>query len=363
MVLSALGPRPNRTAARREEEALISRRWAVSSALAAGLFAALVLACACAQPTGTGTAPQGMPTTPSVTRTAPSAATTASPGARTPLTFAVIGDYGTGDSHEAAVARLVASWAPAFVITVGDDYYSSAGGAGTAKYDESTGAYYGDWLKDIHTTGRRLPAGRAAVNAFFPALGNHDYSDATPSPGTYLSYFTLPGSAFVSTSGNERYYDFVEGPVHFFVLNSNTMEPDGTGSTSVQALWLKTQLAASTSSWNVVYDHHPPYSSDSTHGSTRYMQWPFASWGADVVISGHAHTYERVARDGIVYFVDGLGGATRYAFGNPVPGSTARYDAGWGAQRVTATDAAMDFEFLSVDGAVIDRYRLSALQP
>jgi len=363
MVLSALGPSPGRTAAHREEEALISRRRALSSALAAGLLAVLVLAGACAPPSDSGTAPPGMTPTPSVTSTAPSAATTASLGARAPLTFAVIGDYGTGDSHEAAVARLVASWTPAFVIAVGDDYYSSAGGTGTAKYDESTGAFYGDWLKDIHTTGRRLPAGRAAINAFFPALGNHDYSDATPSPGTYVSYFTLPGSAFVSTSGNERYYDFVEGPVHFFVLNSNTMEPDGTRSTSVQALWLKAQLAASISPWNIVYDHHPPYSSDSTHGSTRYMQWPFASWGADVVISGHAHTYERVARDGIVYFVDGLGGATRYAFGNPVPGSTARYDAGWGAQRVTATDAAMDFEFLSVDGAVIDRYRLSALQP
>ena len=71
--------------------------------------------------------------------------------------FAVIGDYGMDDGNEAAVAKLVTSWRPAYVITTGDDYYSPAGGTGTGKYDESTGAYYGAWLKDITTTGKRLP--------------------------------------------------------------------------------------------------------------------------------------------------------------------------------------------------------------
>ena len=289
---------------------------------------------------------------------APSANATSS--ASTATTFAVIGDYGMDDVHERAVARLVASWRPAFVIAVGDDYYSPAGGTGTGRYDESTGAYYGAWLKDIHTTGHRLPVGKAALNAFFPCLGNHDYSDATPSPSTYLAYFTLPGSGLTSTSGNERYYDFVEGPVHFFVLNSNAAEPDGTSSTSTQAMWLKAQLTASTSPWNVVYDHHPPYSSDSVHGSTVSMRWPFAAWGTDVVISGHAHTYERVARDGIVYFVNGLGGAPRYAFAKTVAGSAVRYRADWGAQRVTATRTTLEFEFLDVKGDVIDRYAVPA---
>ncbi len=285
---------------------------------------------------------------------------TASADASAPITFAVIGDYGIDDAHERAVARLVASWKPAYIITTGDDYYAPAGGTGTGKYDESTGAYYGAWLKDITTTGHRFPIGAAAVNAFFPSLGNHDYSDATPSPSTYLTYFTLPGSGFANSSGNERYYDFVEGPVHFFVLNSNTKEPAGTGSTSNQAKWLKAQLAASKSIWNVVYDHHPPYSSDSKHGSTAYMRWPFATWGADVVLSGHAHVYERLLRNGIVYFVNGLGGQTRYAFGTTVSGSKKRYRADWGAQRVTVTGTTLTFEFINVKGVVIDRYRLVA---
>ena len=71
----------------------------------------------------------------------------------------VTGDYGTDDAHEA----FVASWDPAFVIATGDDYYRSAGGTGTGKYDESTGTHYGTWLKDISTTGGRRPIGKATT--------------------------------------------------------------------------------------------------------------------------------------------------------------------------------------------------------
>ena len=277
-------------------------------------------------------------------------------------TFAVIGDYGMDNAAEASVAALVSSWSPAFIIATGDDYYAPAGGAGTGKYDESTGAWYGRWLKDISTTGTRYPFGTAAANAFFPALGNHDYSDA--GIDNYLAYFTLPGTDFTSTSGNERYYDFVQGPVHFFVLNSCSQEPDGTSSISVQAAWLQRRLGASTSPWNIVYDHHPPYSSDASHGSSTGMQWPFAAWGAHVVISGHAHTYERImAGDGLVYFVNGLGGAGRYSFTTPVPGSAVRYNADWGAQRVTVTDTALVFAFYNTAGGLIDSYTVTTTTP
>lgn len=272
--------------------------------------------------------------------------------------FAVIGDYGTGNSHAAKVARLVRGWRPSFIIATGDDYYAPAGGVGTARYDRSTGAFYCAWLAGITTTGKRCHTGRAQTNAFFPALGNHDYSDAKPGPSTYLRYFRLPGTSLSNSSGNERYYDFVEGPVHFFVLNSNRQEPNGISRTSAQARWLKARLAASTSPWNIVYDHHPPYSSDRTHGSTAALRWPFAAWGADAVISGHSHTYERIQRSGMVYFVNGLGGANRYQFGKPVRGSAVRYRSSWGAQQVTATATTLTFKFYNIAGKRIDRYVL-----
>ena len=293
---------------------------------------------------------------------APAAAPAAPRSQTTPVTFAVIGDYGMDNSAEAAVANLVAGWNPAFIVTTGDDYYNTAGGVGTAKYDESTGAYYCAFLNDITTTGSRCPTGQAATNRFFPSLGNHDYSDATPGPDTYLDYFALPGAGFAATSGNERYYDFIWGPLHFFILNSNSSEPDGAAADSVQAVWLQAQLAASTSPWNLVAFHHPPFSSGG-HGNSAWMQWPFAAWGADAVLSGHDHTYERITGDGIVYFVNGLGGASRYGFGAPVQGSQARYNADWGAMRVTATATTLDFEFISLDGQVQDAYHLPPPPP
>jgi hypothetical protein len=80
------------------------------------------------------------------------------------------------------------------------------------------------------------------------------------------------------------------------------------------------------------------------------MQWPYAAWGADAVIGGHDHTYERIARDGILYFVNGLGGNSPYGFGTPIAGSQVRYNASRGAQRITADADSLTFEFLSVDG-------------
>lgn len=281
------------------------------------------------------------------------------------VTFAVIGDYGMMNANETAVANLVKSWDPAFVVTTGDNYYDPAGGSGSTKYDNSTGKDYCPFLAGITTSGNKCPQpGPASINRFFPSMGNHEYSDAGLS--TYTNYFKLPGNGVLSTgtSGNERYYDFIQGPVHFFIVNSNNgagQEPDGTSANSVQASWLQTQLAASTTPWQIVVFHHPPYSS-SNHGSNPWMQWPFAQWGADAVLSGHDHNYERIVRDGIVYFVNGTGGGNLYNCESPVQGSQFCLKA-YGAQRVVATETSLDFEFYSVDGALRDSHHIGAGDP
>jgi hypothetical protein len=172
-------------------------------------------------------------------------------------------------------------------------------GHGHGKYDESTELITGVAGHHHHRQTRPLDWLINVLSSWQPRL---QFGRPTPN---VLTYFDLPGAGFSNSSGNERYYDFVEGPIHFFALNSNKEESDGTSSRSRQAIWLKAGLAASTSTWNVVYEHHPPYSSDLVHGSTPSMQWPFASWGADAVLSGHAHAYERIERDGVVYFVNG----------------------------------------------------------
>ena len=261
----------------------------------------------------------------------------------TVLTFAAIGDYGLAGVDEATVADLVKSWGPEFIITLGDNNYPD-GKAETI--DRNIGQYYSDFI--FPYTGEYGPG--AEINRFFPTLGNHDWNQPDIAP--YLDYFELPG--------NERYYDFIWGPVHFFALDADSREPDGVGLSSVQAQWLKETMAASTAPWQIVYMHQPPYSSGH-HGSTDYMQWPFAEWGADAVLAGHDHSYERLIIDGIPYIVNGLGGHTsRYFFFKDLEGSQFQYRSGHGAMRITADEGMLFFEMITAEGEVIDTHLLTA---
>ncbi|TFB13647.1 T9SS type A sorting domain-containing protein [Candidatus Marinimicrobia bacterium MT.SAG.4] len=256
------------------------------------------------------------------------------------LRVAIIGDYGSARSAEGDVANLVKSWNPDLIITTGDNNYED-GLASTI--DDNIGQYYHDYISPYLGS---YGAG-ADINRFFPSLGNHDYR-CTICPQPYLDYFTLPN--------NERYYDFKWGPVHFFSISSDSKEPDGINSSSIQALWLKTTMSESTQPLKIVYMHHPPFSS-SSHGSTEIMQWPFKEWGADAVIAGHDHVYERIILDGLPYFVNGLGGKSIYHFSVFVSGSEVRYRGDYGAMLVEITNEVALYKFINRSGELIDSYQ------
>ena len=256
---------------------------------------------------------------------------TASP--ELPLRFAVVGDFGANSADEAAVANLIKAWRPAFVITTGDNNYPNGA---QETIDVNIGKFYAEFIG--HYPGQY---GKGSdVNRFWPSLGNHDWRAAGVKP--YLDYFTLPG--------NKRYYDVDLGIVHLYALDSDRHEPDGTSADSIQAKWLQDRLAQSKSCFDIVYFHHPPYSSGS-HGPSEYMRWPFRAWGAEAVLAGHDHTYERFEIDGIPYFVNGLGGASYYPFtSSPGAISLQRYNEGFGAQLVTASLTGINFMFMTTDG-------------
>lgn len=259
------------------------------------------------------------------------------------VVFSAIGDYGTGSTAAGDVAALVDSWNPDFIIGAGDNRY------GSSTFDDVVGRFYCGYLTNAGI-GPSCAGGASPSNAFFPVPGNHDYTDGG-GINEYLNYFTLP----IGTSGNERYYDFVMGNVHFFGLDSQGALgsiPD----MDAQKAWLQAQLAASTSPFKVVFLHHPPYSSSSVHGSTTAMQWPFSAWGANAVIAGHDHTYERIEKGGIPHFVNGLGGSSIYGIGTPIDSSLVRYNANYGAMRITADQEEMTFEFRDIDDTVVDSF-------
>jgi tartrate-resistant acid phosphatase type 5 len=335
----------------------------VGKSLAAGLLLFGLLALAgCApppvnQPASTPSLVAASPPASTVTRTIPPVIPTPTPTwepSSTPtvtltitptptpvgVRFAVIGDYGTGDDAEQRVADLVLGWNPDLVLTLGDNNYP-LGEAATI--DDHIGRFYQSFIYPY--TGIYGPG--AASNRFFPALGNHDQYAAQGQ--AYFDYFVLPG--------NERYYDFTWGMVHFFCVNSTDSEPDGVGRSSAQAAWLQERLARSTSAWQVVYFHLPPYSSG-YHGSVDWMRWPFAGWGADVVLSGHDHLYERLEVDGIPYVINGLGGGPIYPFMDTQPESRVRDNTAHGALLVTASEVNMFFQFIADTGEVIDQFEL-----
>ena len=266
------------------------------------------------------------------------------------IRIAAIGDFGNNLSAEASVAAEVASWNVDLVITLGDNRYESW------SYDAVIGQYYCSFLRDVQS-GAYCSGGTATLNAFFPAASNHDYSDGE-GIDEYLDYFQLPGSGITSTatSGSERYYDFIVDDVQFFAIDSQAALNDA-AEMNAQKTWLQNQLAASTATWQIVYFHHAAYSS-ANHGSNTDMQWPFAAWGADAVISGHDHVYERIFQDGIVYFVNGTGGRYLYSFGTPIAGSQFRYNSKHGAMLIQAAAGILTFEFINEAGKSIDAYSL-----
>lgn len=277
---------------------------------------------------------------PTVTLLLPAKTATASETPVPVVRFAVIGDYGAAGEDLAAVAALIESWGVDFIITTGDNNYPN-GEAETI--DENIGQYFHGYIYPY--SGGYGPGGE--TNRFFPSLGNHDW--ISNEAQAYFDYFTLPG--------NERYYDVEWGFVHLMAVDSDWAEPDGIGRSSNQAEWLEATLTGSDAIWKVVYFHHAPYSSG-YHGSTAHMQWPFKAWGASVVISGHDHHYERLTIDDLLYFVNGLGGGARYPIYVPIPGSQVRYRAEHGAMLVEATPSEMRFQFITVEGEVIDSYSL-----
>jgi hypothetical protein len=261
--------------------------------------------------------------------------------------FALIGDYGSNSSDENRVANLVKGWNPDFVVTVGDNNYPH-GEASTI--DQNIGKYYHSFIgnyKGSYGSG-------SSTNRFWPSLGNHDW-DVGDQP--YLNYFTLPN--------NERYYNVALGGglLQLFVIDSDSNEPDGMSSTSKQANWLKSGLAASTACFKLVDFHHPPYTTWSG-GYMTEMQWPFPSWGADIVLTGHAHVYERLDASGFPYIVNGLGGEDISTFGSKtkLPSgvkSVVRYNSDFGAMLVNANTSGITYQFYSAGGNLIDTYTQS----
>ncbi len=237
-----------------------------------------------------------------------------------PEVIAVVGDFGSGRSREAQVAKMVAAHNPSFVVSVGDNNYTKK------SYDKMVGRYY--------------------KQKMVVATGNHDYLVGI---GRFDDYFGI-------NQWTRTYAYHAKSGVDFFILDSTP----GLKSKSVRAAqldWLTEEMAKSRANFKVVVLHHPPYSS-AKHGSTKVYQWPYADLGADLVISGHDHTYERIIRRGGIYVVDGTGGAKLYKCKKLVYGSQGCDDKHYGALFLYVNSYMLKAVFRGTRGQILDSFQI-----
>jgi hypothetical protein len=189
-----------------------------------------------------------------------------------------------------------------------------------------------------------------------PSVGNHEYQ--TSGAAGYFDYFGT-----VAGNRTEGYYSYDLGSWHVVVLNSNCSIVSCAAG-SVQEQWLRGDLAAHPAACTLAYFHHPRFNSGATHGNTTAVQplWQaLYDAGAELVLSGHEHLYERFAPQtpagvadparGIRQFTVGTGGRGLYSFGTIKPNSEVRNNTTFGVIELTLGSGSYGWRFVPVQGS------------
>jgi hypothetical protein len=236
--------------------------------------------------------------------------------------------------RDKATAYQAKSYRPRYALVLGDNQYES-GTAGEFRdgYDKTWGA-----LKSITK----------------PIPGNHEYNTAGASG--YYSYFQNQTRA-------PGYYAFNVNNWRVYALNSNCTKID----CAAEAAWLDRDMTMNPRKCSLLMMHHPLYSSGLEHGDSPQGQrfWRVGlAHGADLVLAGHDHDYERFQRmnadggpsaKGILSFVVGTGGKNLYHTAGLRAGSMA-YDAHRaGVLALKLGTVRYGWQFKTIDGRVIDK--------
>ncbi len=239
-----------------------------------------------------------------------------------------------GDEATAALVETI----PGTVFTVGDNVY--LGGSA----EEFANCYDPTWGRFKDRT--------------MPAPGNHEYQ-SDPLASGYYGYF---GAAAGDPA--KGYYDYTLGSWHVIVLNSVCWSPGGCDVGSPQEQWLRGVLAASRAKCTVAIMHHARFSSGAEHGSTPTVQplWQaLYDHGADLVLSGHDHVYERFGLQtpagltdpvfGIRQLTVGMGGRDHRRLATLVaPHSEVRDATTFGVVKLTLHRDSYDWQFVPEAG-------------
>jgi 3',5'-cyclic AMP phosphodiesterase CpdA len=230
---------------------------------------------------------------------------------------------GAADTARTVAAGLAAD-PGAVVLTLGDHTYPRG------RAEEFSDCYGPTWGKFKDRT--------------WPAPGNHEYATAKAAP--YFAYF--------GERAGRGYYSLELGGWHIVSLDSDLAPAEH----AAQIAWLRADLASHPARCTLAFWHHPLYSSGG-HGSIPKMReaWRLLQEaGAELVLSGHDHDYERFAPQdadgrldrarGMRQFVVGTGGAYPTPFLLTVKNSEMRDSGRTGVLRLRLLDGRYEWEFL-----------------
>ena len=255
--------------------------------------------------------------------------------------------------RQKATSDLLVAMNPGTVLALGDNQYECGE---LANFQ----TYYGP------TWGRLKAKTR-------PVPGNHEYQTtgcSSTQPGNaagYFDYFNGVGQSNGPAGGRGKgYYSFDVGAWHLIALNTECSKAGGCSSTSPQGKWLASDLAGrSKNSCILAYTHRPRYASTGSYSNAVQPLWAqLYDAGADAMLAGHAHVYERFARlgrgtsgsatptvdpNGIRMFVVGTGGRSLAGFTTIRTGSQVRSRT-FGVEKLTLNSSGYSWQFVPEAG-------------
>jgi hypothetical protein len=246
-----------------------------------------------------------------------------------------------------AVSDLLVGRGFSAVLPLGDNQYYCGG------LSDFRASYDPTWGRELAIT--------------HPVAGNHEYlpaggtgCDAGSAAGGYFSYF----GARAGTPG-KGYYSYDVGSWHLIALNAtntNCGSVGGCDAASPQGAWLAADLAAHPATCTLAYWHDPLFSSGGRANAASSSFWSaLYGAGADVVLNGHDHFYERFAPQtpagapdgarGVREFIVGTGGANHTALATIAPNSQLRNTNTFGILKLTLHPASYDWLFVPAAGS------------
>ena len=255
------------------------------------------------------------------------------------------------------------SSSPTSTLSAGDAIFVGAGDIASCdnNNDELTAQLLDSILGTVFTTGDNVYDNGTFTqytNCYDPTWGRHK-ARTKPIPGNH-EYNTSGAAGYFQYFNNvPAYYAYNLGSWRIYALNS---EIDVSAS-SPQLTWLQNDLAENPSRCVLAYWHQPRWSSGITHGSNTTYQtlWQILyEAGAELVLTGHEHNYERFAEmnaagaivsQGLREIVVGTGGRSHYSFGTILPASQVRDSSTYGVLKLTLHSDGYDWQFIPVEGS------------